>query len=137
MGRINLKRFTTPDETRTFPNGKAALLKFGTDVVGLASFEPGWKWSKDVKPIAGTQSCEAAHNGYVLAGRMHVVMDDGEAVDLKAGDFVSIPPGHDAWVLGNETCTMVDFTGLEHYAQPGASAATQRPDAGRPEARPH
>lgn len=136
MGRISLKRFTTPDETRRFPNGQAQLLRIGTDVVGLGTFEKGWKWSKDVMPIAGTKSCEAAHNCYVLSGKMRVVMDDGEAVELSAGDFANIPPGHDAWVLGDETCRMVDFTGLEHYAQPGV-AATQRPEAGRPEVRRH
>lgn len=136
MARIIQKRFTTPDELRRFPRGQASLLKLGTDVVGLATFEPGWKWSKDVMPLAGTRSCEASHNCYLLSGRMHVQMDDGETVEASAGDFIAVPPGHDAWVVGDETCRVVDFTGMEHYAQPMA-AASQRTDVSRAEARKH
>ncbi|MBF5042183.1 cupin domain-containing protein [Aggregicoccus sp. 17bor-14] len=136
MAGIQVKRFNAPDEARKFPHGNVALLQFGSDTVGLATFEPGWKWSKDVMPIAGTSSCKAAHSLYVLSGRMHTVMDDGETVDVGPGDFATIAPGHDAWVLGDEPCRMLDFTGMEHYAQPGAGAA-RGANAPRPEARPH
>jgi hypothetical protein len=137
MGSIQLKRFTAPDEARTFPHGNLSLLQFGSDTVGLANFEPGWKWSRDVMPIAGTQSCKVAHSCYVLSGRMHLVMDDGETADVGPGDFISIPPGHDGWVVGDEACRMIDFTGAEHYAQPSAGAAARTALPHRPEPRPH
>ena len=74
-----------------------------------------------MKPIAGTRSCEAAHLGYVVSGHMHVVMDDGTAADAGPGDLFNIAPGHDAWVVGNEACVIVDFAGMEHYAESAAA----------------
>jgi len=124
MARMTIKKFSAPDETRPFAaKGHAEILKFGDGVVGRGVFEPGWRWSKHVKPIAGTRSCEAPHSGYVLSGRMHVVMDDGEAADLEPGDYCIIPPGHDAWTLGDEACVLIDFAGMENYARsrPGAA----------------
>ena len=85
-------------------------------MVGRGVFEPGWRWSVDVKPLAGTGSCEASHRAYVLSGRMHVVMDDGQETDIGPGDFAVIPPGHDAWTVGKEPCVMFDFAGMETYA---------------------
>jgi hypothetical protein len=83
-------------------------------------FEPGWRWSEDVKPLAGTASCENHHSGYVLSGRMHLVMDDGTEDDIGPGDLFDIPPGHDAWTVGNEACVLIDYAGMQHYAQPEA-----------------
>ena len=81
-------------------------------------FEPGWRWSTDIAPIAGTASCQTRHLGYALSGRMQVRMDDGTERELKAGDAAVIPPGHDAWIVGNEQCIAIDFTGVAHYAKP-------------------
>jgi hypothetical protein len=81
-------------------------------------FEPGWKWSEDVRPIAGTNSCQASHLGYVVSGRMKIRMEDGGEEELSPGDFFQISPGHDAWVVGSETCVLVDFAGYEQYAKP-------------------
>ena len=125
MGRINVKRFNAPDETRSFPRGQAALLKFGTDVVGLASFEAGWKWSKDVMPLAGTQSCKAAHSCYVLSGRMRIVMDDSEAVAVSAGDFA---PSHPARRVGAGQRDLPD--GGLHRARALRPARRPRPHGG-------
>ncbi|WP_242333500.1 MULTISPECIES: cupin domain-containing protein [Anaeromyxobacter] len=130
MARISIKRFSSPDETRPFKgNGHAEILKFGDGVVGRGVFEPGWRWSTHVKPLAGTRSCQAAHSGYVVSGRMHLVMDDGEEAEIGAGDYAVIPPGHDAWTVGDEACVIIDFAGMEHYAegrttraQPGAES---------------
>ena len=80
-------------------------------------FEPGWRWSERVKPIAGTDSCQKAHLGYVLSGLMKVVMDDGTEGEVGTGDVFSIAPGHDAWTVGDEACVMIDFGGIEHYAK--------------------
>lgn len=111
------KSFNTPDETRTFANGKLDIVEIGGTTVGRAVFEPGWKWSESIKPIANTKSCEAAHLGYVVSGRMTVVMDDGTRLEYKTGDALSLPPGHDAWTEGNEPCVFVDFVGFKDYAK--------------------
>ncbi len=106
-----------PDETRKFPKGKMKVAKVGDHTLGLASFQRGWRWSKDVKPIAKTDSCRAHHVGYVISGRMQGVLDDGTKWAIKSGDAVDIPPGHDAWVVGNEPCVMIDITGATTYAK--------------------
>lgn len=112
------KEMVHPDERREFKaHGHLDLVKFEDGAsLGLGVFEPGWRWSADVKPIAGTESCQSDHTGYCLKGRMTIRMDSGEELQIKAGDAVRIPPGHDAWVEGNETCELLDFTGYEHYA---------------------
>ena len=86
--------------------------------VGRAVFEPGWRWSNDVKPLVGTTSCQVAHTGYVLSGHMHVVMDDGSEGDAGPGDALVISPGHDAWIVGDEACVMLDWSGSADYAKP-------------------
>jgi hypothetical protein len=117
MSVLASKSFTEPEEVREFPHGHVDLVTVGDATVGRAEFEPGWRWSQDVKPIAGTDSCQAAHTGYVLSGRMHVVMDDGAEADVGPGDAVMIEPGHDAWIVGDKPCVMLDFTGLRDYAK--------------------
>ncbi len=107
----------SPHEVREFPKGKVELFRVSGAVVGRATFEPGWKWSTCVKPIAGTESCQAAHFGYQLSGTMMVQMDDGTQMTTKAGDFVSIPPGHDGWVVGNEPAVFLDFQDMIDYAK--------------------
>ena len=85
--------------------------------IGRATFEPGWKWSTCVKPIANTSSCQAAHFGYQVSGTMTTRMDDGTETTSKAGDVLNIPPGHDAWVVGNEAVIVLDFQGMVDYAR--------------------
>ena len=106
-------------ETRPFKDGKGQLqvVESGTGMVGRAVFEPGWKWSEHVKPIAGTDSCQAAHMGYVISGRMTVKMDDGETEAFGPGDVMIAPPGHDAWVDGDEPCIVIDWQGVADYAK--------------------
>ncbi len=94
------------------------VVHLGDTAAGLGTFEPGWRWSDDVKPIAGTNSCQAHRSPYVLSGRMHVVMDDGTESEAGPGDAVTIPAGHDAWTVGDEPCVAVDFTGVARYAKP-------------------
>ena len=120
MATLESKSFDSPDETRPFAEGKgkADIVSVGGHDIGRGTFEPGWRWSEHVKPIAGTDSCQTAHLGYVLSGRMHVVMDDGSEGECGPGDAISIPPGHDAWTVGDEPCVMVDFGQIENYAKP-------------------
>lgn len=123
MAKVMVKKFSSADETRPFKaHGHVDLVTVGEGKVGRAVFEAGWKWSSDVKPIAGTKSCEAHHSGYVLSGRMHIVMDSGEQADIGPGDYVVIEPGHDAWTVGNEACVILDFAGMEQYARPSREA---------------
>lgn len=117
MSKLEVKSTNTPDETRTFEKGKLELVKVGETTIGRAVFQPGWRWSTHVKPIAKTKSCEAPHLQYQVSGTLHVVMDDGTERDVKAGDVALIPPGHDAWVVGNEPVIAVDFQGMVDYAK--------------------
>ena len=108
---------SSPDDTRTFEKGKVEIVNFGNMTIGRAIFEPGWSWSKCVKPIVNTNSCQAPHTQYVVSGRLKVVMDDGTEEEFGPGDAAIIPPGHDAWVVGNESVVAIDFTGLKDYAK--------------------
>lgn len=109
--------FSDPNEVRTFPKGHVELVAFQGVTVGRATFDPGWHWSESLKSIAGTTSCEAPHCGFVLSGHMHVEMNDGSAADFGPNDVMIVPPGHDAWTVGDEPCVVIDFSGMEHYAQ--------------------
>jgi quercetin dioxygenase-like cupin family protein len=110
MSAIEVKNFDAPDEARPFEsNGELLLVNVAGKEIGLAVFEPGWRWSDHVKPLAGTDSCEFPHFLYVIGGRMRVIMDDGSEVELRPGDVASIPPGHDAEVVGDERCVTVDL----------------------------
>jgi uncharacterized cupin superfamily protein len=109
MGGIEIKNFDSPDETRRF-EGKASSRSSASVAaeVGRGIFEPGWRWSENVKPIAQTDSCEFPHFGYILSGRMRVRMDDGSEGEIGPGDVFTIAPGHDAEVVGDEPCVMLD-----------------------------
>jgi hypothetical protein len=110
------KRFEAPDEARKFPNGRAEILKIGGGEVGRLVFDPGWRWSNDVKPIAQTDSREAPHFQYHVSGRLAIRMDDGTELIAEPGDITSLPSGHDAWVVGDEPVVVVDWYGASNYA---------------------
>jgi hypothetical protein len=117
MLKAEVKSFSNPDEVRSFELGKLELVQLGAVSVGRAVFQPGWRWSTCVKPIAKTLSCEAPHFQYHISGTLRVVMDDGKEFDCKAGDVSLLPSGHDAWVVGNEPVVVVDFQGMLDYAR--------------------
>jgi hypothetical protein len=115
---MEVKNFDSPDETRPFEGkGKADVVMMGGKAIGRGTFEPGWRWSENVKPIAGTDSCQTSHLGYVMSGRMRVMMDDGTDHEVGPGDVVAIPPGHDAETVGNEACVVLDFGEFGDYAR--------------------
>ena len=120
MSGLVRRSFDSPEEVRQFEGGSGhlELVNLESGPVGRASFHPGWKWSEHVKPIAKTASCQAAHTCYFVSGRMKVVMDDGQEVEYRPGDFAIMAPGHDAWIVGNEECVVVDWQGFVDYAKP-------------------
>jgi hypothetical protein len=118
MLEVILKRFEAPDETRVFEKGKFEIVKIGGMTIGRASYEPGWKWSEDVSPLAGTPLCEVEHVGMVIAGRAMAAMRDGTDVELTPGSLFYIPPvAHDSWVIGDEPYVSLHFLGADHYTR--------------------
>ncbi|MGH9199451.1 MAG: cupin domain-containing protein [Acidimicrobiia bacterium] len=117
MAGIEARDFSSPEETRTPEKTRIELVSLGGGQIGRYTFEPGWKWSEHVKPIAGTELCQSAHFAYQMSGRLHVVMSDGSEFEVGPGDVGVIPPGHDAWVVGPETVTGIDWSGLADYAK--------------------
>jgi uncharacterized cupin superfamily protein len=118
MAAVEVKQFDSPDETRPFEGkGGAAVVNVGGRGIAKATFEPGWRWSENVKPIAGTESCQASHLGYCVSGSMKVAMDDGSEQEISAGDVFAIPAGHDAEVTSDEACVMLDFGEIADYAK--------------------
>ena len=117
--KFESKSLNSPEEVRKFDMGKVEVVNVAGATIGRATFEPGWEWSTCVKPIAKTNSCQAAHFGYQVSGTMTTRMDDGTEKTSKAGDVLNIPPGHDAWVVGNEAVVVLDFQGMVDYAKQG------------------
>ncbi|MDQ3256665.1 MAG: cupin domain-containing protein [Acidobacteriota bacterium] len=115
---VVLKRFENPDEVRTFEKGKFEVISLGGMTIGRASYEPGWKWSVDVSPLAGTPLCEVEHVGMVVSGSAMAAMTDGSEVELTPGTVFYIPPvAHDSWVIGDEPYVSLHFLGAAHYTK--------------------
>ena len=118
MAAFDKQNINSPQETRAFKgHGHMDVITIGDFTLGRGVFEPGWRWSEDVKPIAGTDSCQTRHTGICLSGRMTVRLDDGTQFTVEPDDVVVIEPGHDAWTVGDEACVLID-TGVAAYAKP-------------------
>ena len=117
MQQTEHRSFDKSDEVRRFPHGRAEILNVGGSEVGRMVFEPGWRWSNDVKPTAGTDSCTAPHFQYHVRGTLHIVMGDGTEFEARPGDVTALPQGHDAWVVGDEPVIVVDWWGASNYAR--------------------
>jgi hypothetical protein len=115
--RTEQKTFEQPDETRSFECGRVDLVDIGGAQIGRLTLEPGWRWSDHVKPIAGTDLCEAPHFQYHVSGTLGVLMADGTELVTRPGDVTSLPEGHDAWVIGDEPVVIVDWWGASGYAK--------------------
>jgi class 3 adenylate cyclase len=120
MGTMQRKSLDMPDETRTIPNGRTDIWNLGDFVVGRIVFEPGWRWSKDVKPIAGTDWCEYHHLGLMMEGKLRYTTPEGLEMEVTPGMLFEILPGHDAWVVGDEAVVQYDFAGMRTFALPAA-----------------
>lgn len=115
--RLQRRRFSEPAEVRTFPHGHIDIVEMDDHVIGRLTHEPGWRWSTDVKPIAGTDSCRYHHLGYTVSGRLRVQMPDGTELEIGPQEVFEIPPGHDAWVVGDEPWVSVDFEAMRTYGK--------------------
>jgi len=120
MAQMQKKSLAHPDEAREFAKGRLDLTTLGGVTFGRATLEPGWKWSTCVKPLVNTASCEAPHLQYHVSGRLRVRMDDGSEDEFGPGDVAQLPPGHDAWVVGDEPAVIIDISGMLAYAKPAA-----------------
>ncbi len=125
MVRLQRRRFSEPANVRTFPRGRVDVIELDDVVVGRMTYEPGWRWSIDVKPIAGTKLCEFHHVGLTLSGRLRVGMPDGTELELGPGDVFEIPPGHDAWVVGDVPWVSVDWEAMRSFGR-GAEERRER-----------
>jgi class 3 adenylate cyclase len=123
MARLQRKRFSQPTEVRRFSRGYVEIVELDDVVVGQMTQEPGWRWSVDVKPMAGTDLCEYHHLGMTLQGRLHIELPDGSELEVGPGDVFEVPPGHDSWVVGDEPWVAVDFAGMRTYARPAEHRA--------------
>ncbi len=120
MAGATKKSFSNADETRTPDRTRVEVVDLGSAKAARMTLEPGWKWSECIKPVVGTDSCQARHVGAVLSGQMHVVHEDGSELDVGPGDAYAIEPGHDAWVVGDEALVGFEFesTTAATYAKP-------------------
>ena len=118
MAGVEHRDFSAPEEVRRPDKTTVELVAFGDGQVGRFTFEPGWKWSECIKPVAGTESCQVSHVGYCVSGSIHVVHDDGTEGDIVGGEVYRIEPGHDAWVVGDAPMVGVEFQGAAVYAKP-------------------
>ena len=115
MSRPRAKSLRNPEAVRRFPNGRIETISHNETTIGRFVFEPGWRWSRDVGPIAGTRSCQIHHQGIVLKGRLRLETDAGEVCEVGIDDVYDFPPGHDAWVIGNEPFEAIEFASARLY----------------------
>jgi hypothetical protein len=115
---LEARSHDTPDETRTPPKTRVEVVRLTGHTIGRFTFEPGWRWSECVKPVVGTDSCQNGHVGYAVSGLLRVRLDDGTEGTIGAGQSYTIPPGHDAWVEGEEPFVGIEVMSAEQYARP-------------------
>ena len=114
---VIIKRFDSPDEVREFEKGRFEVVRLGGMTIGRATYQPGWKWSEHVGKSMGKTLCDVEHVGMVVSGSATAAMDDGDVLEMRAGDVFYIPPGHDSWVVGDEPYVSLHFLGTADYAR--------------------
>lgn len=115
--RLQRRRFSEATDVRRFPHGHIEVVEMGDNVVGRMTYEPGWRWSVDIKPIAGGDSCQFHHLGFTVSGRLRVQMPDGAELETGPNEVFEFPPGHDAWVVGDEPWVAIDFEAMRTYGK--------------------
>jgi hypothetical protein len=117
MSAMETKSLNTPDEVKNLPKTTIEVINMGDMSLMKLTLQPGWKWSEHVKPTVGTESCQVSHFNYGISGRLHVRMDDGTESEIGPGDTQLVPPGHDAWVVGDKPYVGLDFKGGQTYGK--------------------
>jgi hypothetical protein len=119
MAGLEMGDFAAPDETRTPDKTRVDVVRLAGTSAARYTFEPGWRWSDCVKPVVGTESCQVRHIGVLHQGRLHVTHEDGSEGEMGPGEPYVIEPGHDAWVVGDETVVAYEFeaSSAEEYAK--------------------
>lgn len=115
--QFEVKSQNTPDEVRTPDKTRVEVIRLEGFTIGRFNFEPGWRWSQCIKPVVHTDSCQVSHVGYVVSGATIVRLNDGTEKTIKAGDFYTIPPGHDAWVVGDEPFVAIEVMSADQFAK--------------------
>jgi quercetin dioxygenase-like cupin family protein len=115
VSKLQKKSLDSPDEIIKSEKEKIELVNLGGFSIARVTLEPGWSWEKYLKPQEKTDSCQVGHTSLILSGRVRSVMDDGTVIDGGPGDVAIVPPGHNTWVIGNEPCIIIDFSGIEEY----------------------
>jgi len=116
--KLETKSHDKPDEVRTPDKTRVEIVRLEGFTIGRFTLQPGWRWSQCVKPVVKTDTCQVAHVGYAVAGRITVKMTDGSQIMIAPGMSYTIPPGHDAWVEGNESFVGIEVMSAEIYAKP-------------------
>ena len=116
MSGFMSKSHDQPDETRAPANAKVEVVNLDGTSIARLKLAPGWRWSTSIKPVVGGDSCRLNHAGHIVSGRLAVRLDDGSEYELKPGDSYHIPPGHDAWVVGDETVNALEFQSAAQFA---------------------
>jgi hypothetical protein len=120
VSAFEIKSNDRPDESRTPPKTRLDVVHVGGYTIGRMTLSPGWRWSECLKPVAGTDSCQLSHVGYAISGRLTVRVSDGTERTITAGDSYTIPPGHDAWVVGDEPFVALEVLSADQFARPSA-----------------
>jgi quercetin dioxygenase-like cupin family protein len=116
--RLEVKSHDSPDEIRRPAKTRIDVVRLEGFTIGRFTFEPGWRWSECIKPVVGTDTCQNSHVGYAVSGRIRIRMADGTEQIIQAGDSYTIPPGHDAWIEGDEPCVVLEVMSAEQFGQP-------------------
>jgi hypothetical protein len=119
MPGVEIDDFSAPHEVRSPERTTIELVRVGDGELGRYTFQPGWRWSECIKPVAGTDSCQMRHVGVAVSGHLMVHHDDGTELELSPGEAYIIEPGHDAWVVGDERFVGYEFeqVAAEQYAR--------------------
>jgi len=115
--RLQRRRFSEATDVRRFPHGHIDVVEMDDTVVGRMTYEPGWRWSTDIKPIAGGEACQFHHLGFTVSGRLRVQMPDGAELETGPDEVFEFPPGHDAWVVGDEPWVAIDFEAMRTFGK--------------------
>jgi quercetin dioxygenase-like cupin family protein len=118
VSRLERKSHDAPDEVRSPAKTRIEIVRLEGFTIGRFTFEPGWRWSECIKPVAGTDSCQASHVGYLVTGTLTIRLDDGTEQTIGAGESYTIPPGHDAWVDGADPVVALEVMSAEQFAKP-------------------